>query len=96
MKKTLIIFSILAMPGILSWTGGYFMWAQDARQLISYFGTLGNLPRGNAGFYRLKWEVFPEASFNSSKGTYLFEFTIRLSDTKSVRTMIPLTFPQGS
>src|SRR5690606_12642969 len=30
-------------------TGGYFMWAQDARQLISYFGTLDNLLHGNAG-----------------------------------------------
>lgn len=74
-------------------TGGYFMWAQDARQLISYFGTLGNLLQGNAGFYRLRWEVFPEKNFSPGNGTYLFEFVIKLSNTKTIRTVIPLTFP---
>jgi hypothetical protein len=44
-------------------TGGSFMWAKDAKQLISYFGTLGNLLRGNADFYTLTFEATSKNSF---------------------------------
>ena len=38
-------------------TGGSFLWAQDARQLISGFGTLGKLLNGNADYYETKWQA---------------------------------------
>jgi Carboxypeptidase regulatory-like domain/von Willebrand factor type A domain len=38
-------------------TGGAMMWAGDARQLISMYGSLGNLLRGTARFYRTRWSV---------------------------------------
>ncbi|GAB3926005.1 vWA domain-containing protein [Larkinella terrae] len=38
-------------------TGGAFFWAKDAKQLITSFGTLGNLLRGTAQVYRTYWTV---------------------------------------
>lgn len=73
-------------------TGGYFMWASDAKQLISYFGTLGNLLNGNAGYYRLSWNV--TSSLNSLSGqTYVFYMNIKTSNQESIRVAIPVVFP---
>lgn len=72
-------------------TGGYFMWAEEAKQLISYFGTLGNLLNGNAGYHRMTWEI--SASNDLSGQTYLFNLTIKISDNKSLRAVVPVTFP---
>lgn len=36
-------------------TGGSMVWAKDARQLVSLYGTLGNMLRGRARFYRSRW-----------------------------------------
>lgn len=52
-------------------TGGSFMWAKDARQLISYFGTLGNLLRGNAEYYTLTFEASAGSLPTFSKLLYL-------------------------
>jgi von Willebrand factor type A domain/Bacterial Ig-like domain (group 2) len=38
-------------------TGGAMMFAGDARQLISMFGTLGNLLSGNLAYYQTCWRV---------------------------------------
>ena len=38
-------------------TQGAMLWADDARQLISVYGSLGNLLRGTAKFYRTRWAV---------------------------------------
>lgn len=38
-------------------TGGSFMWASNARQLISLYGNLGNVLRGGTHFYRTEWTV---------------------------------------
>lgn len=38
-------------------TQGAMLWAWDARQLISIYGSLGNLLRGAAQFYRIRWSV---------------------------------------
>jgi hypothetical protein len=38
-------------------TGGAMMFARDARQLISMFGTLGNLLSGNLAYYQTCWQV---------------------------------------
>lgn len=71
-------------------TGGYFMWAQDAKQLISYFGTLGNLLNGNAGYYRIRWEI--SSSQVPGRDPYVFYLTVKLSANKSVRVAIPVKF----
>jgi len=44
------VLSQMALP-----TGGSMMFAADARQLISQFGTLGNLLSGNLTYYRTCW-----------------------------------------
>ena len=36
-------------------TGGAFFYAKDAEQLVTSFGTLGNLLRGNTQLYRTTW-----------------------------------------
>ncbi|HYH96811.1 carboxypeptidase regulatory-like domain-containing protein [Hyalangium sp.] len=38
-------------------TQGAMLWASDARQLISIYGSLGNLLRGAAQFYRTRWSA---------------------------------------
>jgi Carboxypeptidase regulatory-like domain/von Willebrand factor type A domain len=38
-------------------TGGAMMWASDARQLVSLYGSLGNILRGTLSFYRTQWSV---------------------------------------
>lgn len=44
---------------------GAMLWASDARQLISIYGSLGNLLRGAAQFYRIRWS----ATLNSGTWT---------------------------
>ncbi|MCD2422311.1 VWA domain-containing protein [Niabella pedocola] len=52
-------------------TGGAFMYAKDAQQLISMFGNLGRLLDGSAKFYSVEWEMTPVGSGRViSKGTY--------------------------
>ena len=38
-------------------TGGAFFWAKDAKQLVTAFGTLGNLLEGSAELYRTTWSL---------------------------------------
>lgn len=51
-------------------TGGAFMYAKDAQQLISMFGNLGKLLDGTARFYSVEFEMTPIDSGTISKGTY--------------------------
>lgn len=49
-------------------TGGAFMWAADAPQLISMFGTLGNLLEGSADTYQAVWDLtLNSGSFRSGQ-----------------------------
>ncbi|MCB1051682.1 MAG: PKD domain-containing protein [Acidobacteria bacterium] len=58
-------------------TGGSFMWAGDARQLISYYGDLGNLLRGGHNSYYARWNLqVPWASINN--GAYVYAY-VRLN-----------------
>jgi von Willebrand factor type A domain len=52
-------------------TGGSFMWAKDAKQLISYFGTLGNLLRGNADYYTLTFQATANSFYTNGTLLYL-------------------------
>lgn len=73
-------------------TGGSFMFADDARRLITYYGNLGNVLNGTASFYRTSWNVVvsggsyqfgPGSWFLSSmrvetpQGTLLVPFMVR-------------------
>lgn len=84
--------SLGILADIADKTNGYFMWAQDAKQLISYFGTLGKLLEGNAGYYRMRWEL-TTAQKLISKRSYLFNLVVKISDNKSVRFAVPITLP---
>ena len=46
-------------------TGGAFMFAKDARQLISMFGNLGKLLDGSAQFYQTEWQISKESNYTS-------------------------------
>lgn len=84
--------NLAVLADIAENTDGYFMWAQDAQQLISYFGTLGNLLKGNAGYYRTRWELSTVQKL-VSKRTYLFNLVVKISNTKSVTFAVPVTLP---
>jgi len=62
-------------------TGGAFFWAKDAKQLVTSFGTLGNLLHGSARLYRTSWTV------RRSSGTW------RVGDV--VTGTIVITLPTG-
>ena len=52
-------------------TGGAFMYAKDAKQLISMFGNLGKLLDGSAKFYAVEWEMTPVRNNTViTKGSY--------------------------
>jgi hypothetical protein len=59
-------------------SGGAFMFAKDARQLISMFGNLGKLLDQSAMFYHTEWTVTKDSDFPSS-GTLSHELKIKLS-----------------
>jgi hypothetical protein len=61
-------------------TDGAFMWAEDARQLITMFGTLGDLLSGNANYYRTTWQVSRSSGTWQSGDSFVTEMTITLSD----------------
>ncbi|MCP9767084.1 VWA domain-containing protein [Lacihabitans sp. LS3-19] len=73
-------------------TGGYFMWAEDANQLISYFGTLGNLLQGNANFYRIRFEIKTPSPI-TSKTNFIFNIEVALSPVKTIKIPILVTLP---
>jgi von Willebrand factor type A domain len=58
-------------------TGGSFMFAKDARQLISMFGNLGNLLNVTATYYHTTWRV-TRSSGNFTTGTLTFYVTVQL------------------
>lgn len=58
-------------------TNGAYMFARDAKQLISMFGNLGKLLNASATYYRTTWRV-KKASGNFSSGTLSYEITVTL------------------
>jgi hypothetical protein len=61
-------------------TGGAFMWAEDTRQLITMFGTLGDLLSGNALYYQTQWQAIISSGTWQSGQSYVGEVVITLSD----------------
>lgn len=55
-------------------TDGGFMYAKDARQLISIFGNLGKLLDGSARFYQTKWTI--KSDGNLPRGTVAHSMAI--------------------
>jgi PKD repeat protein len=49
--------NVPSLAYIANQTGGAFMFAQDAPQLMTMFGTLGKLLNGTANYYRTTWTM---------------------------------------
>ena len=64
-------------------TGGYFMFAEEAEQLISYFGTLGSLLYGDASYYKTRWRVTTSDQFYPGQ-TLRFDMEVKLSPLVSI------------
>jgi len=84
-------FSVLAQ--IAGNTGGSFMWAQDARQLITMFGTLGDLLSGNASYYSTRWQVSREGGTWQSGTSIVTELIITLKDGSSFSVPFEISIP---
>lgn len=71
-------------------TDGAFMWAEDAKQLITMFGTLGELLNGSARYYRTAWRVTRDwGTFSSgSRVSLIIEINLPGDDPFEV----PFTF----
>lgn len=52
-------------------TGGALMWAGDARQLVSYYRTLGAILRGEAVLQRVRWRV-TRSTGSFGRGSYFY------------------------
>lgn len=61
-------------------TGGAFMWAEETEQLITMFGTLGDLLSGNALYYQTLWEANISSGLWSSNTSFVAEMVITLAD----------------
>lgn len=68
---------------------GAFMYASEARQLISMFGNLGKLLDGSARFYNITWK----AAFNNADGTFssgTFRTNLRVKTPYNYTVVVPL------
>lgn len=67
---------------------GAFMYASDARQLISMFGNLGKLLDGSARFYNITWKATLSGTGTFSSGTFLTK--LRIHTPYNYTIVIPL------
>ncbi len=70
-------------------TDGSLMFAQDARQLISLFGTLGNLLGGNLEHYRTCWKVRTDSDFFNSGSFIRTSIRVRTEGTSIPEVLVP-------
>src|SRR5690606_35924350 len=71
-------------------TGGAFMYAKDARQLISMFGNLGKLLDRTAAVYHTEWLVNGSREFRS--GTLVHSLNIQLPGGEKVTVPFTLDY----
>ena len=69
-------------------TGGAFMFAQDARQLISMFGNLGKLLNGTAQYYRTSWKITRNSG---SFGTGILSHKVRIVLPYNMEVSVPFS-----
>lgn len=67
---------------------GSFMFARDARQLISLFGNLGKLLDGSARFYNISWRASINGSGAFSNGTFNTNLVIKTPYNQDI--IVPL------
>jgi hypothetical protein len=65
-------------------TGGAMMWAGDARQLVSMYGSLGAILRGSITFYRTRWSVTSSDGSSWTTGSW---FTTGIDVSTPVGTL---------
>lgn len=80
------------LSNIANETGGYFMLAEDAEQLISYFGSLGNLLIGGASFYRLRFVITTPSPITRTTN-FVIPLTVQISPVKTIKVFVPVTLP---
>lgn len=68
---------IPSLANIANQTGGAFMFAQDAPQLLTMFGTLGKLLDGTANYYRTTWTMTVNPSVPAG-GSYYFWSSVQV------------------
>ena len=74
-------------------TGGAFFYAKDAEQLVTTFGTLGNLLRGSAQLYRSTWVVTRRTGTWASGSVIAETITITLSGNEVIETPFYVRVP---
>ncbi len=71
-------------------TGGAFMYAKDAKQLISMFGNLGKLLEGSAKFYSVEWEMTPVGN-GSVIGKGVYDVVLKVVTPYNYTIDVPVT-----
>ena len=74
-------------------TGGAFIWAENARQLISGFGTLGNLLSGEAPYYQTQWEVTTTSSLKGTGAIVVVDVVVALPNDDPFIVPFEVTIP---
>ncbi|MFD1771880.1 vWA domain-containing protein [Sphingobacterium suaedae] len=74
-------------------TGGAFIYAKDAQQLISVFGNLGKLLDGTAQFYRTQWVVKAATGDVSLDQTGEIDHTLNISFPFGGEIDVPFSLP---
>jgi hypothetical protein len=57
-------------------TGGAAFWSTDARRLVSYYKTLGNILRGSATVYQTRWRMTRSTGVFSSRGAITYGVSV--------------------
>lgn len=73
-------------------TGGAFMYAKDARQLISIFGNLGKLLTNTAIYYQTEWTISGKDSKTLFEGTGNIEHEIKITFPFGGEIAVPFSF----
>jgi hypothetical protein len=58
-------------------TGGAAFWSTDARRLVSYYRTLGNILRGTATAYQTRWRMTRSSGVFSSGSSITYGISVR-------------------
>jgi hypothetical protein len=71
-------------------TNGAFMWADDAKQLITMFGTLGDLLEGTANLYKLSCKAAAASSWRAGN-TFTSYLQVSLPAGEEIRVPFKIT-----
>lgn len=81
------------LGAIATRTGRALMWAGDARQLVSLFGSLGGVLHGTAGFFRTQWAVSSSQNSFGSGAWFTTSIKVTLSDNSTFYAPVYVRIP---